>query len=38
LEGRRVSRLAVSAMRLPEQRREVTAPAVPAESRPAGPS
>jgi putative hemolysin len=38
LDGRRVSRLAVSATRLPEQRREVTAPAVPAESRPAGPS
>ncbi|SCG43270.1 putative hemolysin [Micromonospora inositola] len=37
LDGRRVSRLAVSAARLPEQRREVT-PAVPAESRPAGPS
>ncbi|MCM0677389.1 hemolysin family protein [Micromonospora phytophila] len=38
LEGRRVARLAVSAVRLPEPRREVTAPPVPAESRPAGPS
>ncbi|MEU5938446.1 hemolysin family protein [Micromonospora sp. NPDC047548] len=38
LEGRRVSRVAVSAARLPEQRREVTAPAGPAASRPAGPS
>ncbi|MFF5174301.1 hemolysin family protein [Micromonospora sp. NPDC000089] len=38
LEGRRVSRLAVAADRLPEQRREVTAPAGPAARRPAGPS
>ncbi|SCL18656.1 putative hemolysin [Micromonospora rhizosphaerae] len=38
LEGRRVSRLAVSAVRLPEQRREITAPAAPAERRPPGPS
>jgi putative hemolysin len=38
LEGRRVSRLAVSAVRLPEQRREVNASIVPTESRPAGPS
>ncbi|TDB70448.1 hemolysin family protein [Micromonospora sp. KC721] len=38
LEGRRVSRVAVSATRLPEQRREVTAPAAPVASRPAGPS
>ncbi|MFE9688936.1 hemolysin family protein [Micromonospora sp. NPDC005806] len=38
LDGRRVSRLAVSAARLPEQRREINAPARPAESRPAGPS
>ncbi|SCF43881.1 putative hemolysin [Micromonospora purpureochromogenes] len=38
LEGRRVSRVAVSAARLPEQRREVTTPAGPAASRPAGPS
>ncbi|MEH0935174.1 hemolysin family protein [Micromonospora psammae] len=38
LEGRRVSRIAVSTARLPEQRREVTAPAGPAASRPAGPS
>jgi putative hemolysin len=35
LDGRRVSRLAVTAARLPEQRREVS---VPAEIRPAGPS
>jgi putative hemolysin len=38
LEGRRVSRLAVSAVRLPEQRREVSAPVAAAERRPAGPS
>ncbi|SBT51686.1 putative hemolysin [Micromonospora auratinigra] len=38
LDGRRVSRLVVSAARLPEQRREVTAPVAAAESRPAGPS
>ena len=38
LEGRRVSRLAVSAVRLPEQRREVTARVTPAERRSAGPS
>ncbi|MCW3840174.1 hemolysin family protein [Micromonospora yasonensis] len=38
LEGRRVSRLAVSAVRLPEQRREVGAPAPPVGRRPAGPS
>ncbi|MFE9205277.1 hemolysin family protein [Micromonospora sp. NPDC007230] len=38
LDGRRVSRLAVSAARLPEQRREVPTPVAPAERRPAGPS
>lgn len=38
LEGRRVSRLAVSAARLPEQRREVNTPVASAESRSAGPS
>ncbi|WP_088979527.1 hemolysin family protein [Micromonospora coxensis] len=38
LEGRRVSRIAVSAARLPEQRREVTAPGGPTVGRPAGPS
>ncbi|MCW3815260.1 hemolysin family protein [Micromonospora sp. DR5-3] len=38
LDGRRVSRLAVSAARLPEQRREVTAPVTALEHRPAGPS
>ncbi|MFF3866798.1 hemolysin family protein [Micromonospora sp. NPDC001898] len=38
LEGRRVARLAVSAVRLPEPRREVAAPVPAAESRPAGPS
>ena len=38
LEGRRVSRLAVSAARLPEQRREVTAPVTAAERRPGSPS
>ncbi|MER5702294.1 hemolysin family protein [Micromonospora sp. NPDC002296] len=37
LEGRRVARLAVSAVRLPEPRREVAAPVPAAESRPAGP-
>ncbi|MEH0841744.1 hemolysin family protein [Micromonospora sp. CPCC 205711] len=38
LEGRRISRVAVSTARLPEQRREVSAPAGPVASRPAGPS
>ncbi|TDC37951.1 HlyC/CorC family transporter [Micromonospora sp. 15K316] len=38
LEGRRAARIAVSAARLPEQRREVTAPAVIDGARPAGPS
>ncbi|MEU5722963.1 hemolysin family protein [Micromonospora sp. NPDC047738] len=38
LDGRRVSRLAVAAARLPEQRREVPTPVAPAERRPAGPS
>ncbi|MFC3504258.1 hemolysin family protein [Micromonospora krabiensis] len=38
LEGRRVARLAVSAVRLPEQRREVTAPTAASGARPAGPS
>ncbi|MGC5018609.1 hemolysin family protein [Micromonospora sp. DT47] len=38
LEGRRVSRIAVSAARLPEQRRAVTAPADVTAGRPAGPS
>ncbi|WP_433347151.1 hemolysin family protein [Micromonospora sp. CA-111912] len=38
LEGRRVARLAVSAVRLPEPRCEVAAPVPAAESRPAGPS
>ncbi|MBY8871539.1 hemolysin family protein [Micromonospora sp. PLK6-60] len=40
LDGRRVSRLAVSAVRLPGQRREARQPpgAVPARARPAGPS
>ncbi|MGR6317132.1 hemolysin family protein [Micromonospora soli] len=38
LEGRRVSRLAVSAVRLPEQRREANAPVTTADRRPAGPS
>ncbi|MEU2611397.1 hemolysin family protein [Micromonospora sp. NPDC007271] len=38
IEGRRVSRLAVSTARLPEQRREVAPRAATAESRPAGPS
>ncbi|WBB65081.1 hemolysin family protein [Micromonospora sp. WMMD812] len=38
LEGRRVARLAVSVVRLPEQRREVTAPTAAGGGRPAGPS
>ncbi|GAA2706080.1 hemolysin family protein [Micromonospora olivasterospora] len=38
LEGRRVARLGVSAVRLPEPRREVAAPVAAAEARPAGPS
>ncbi|MEV1329072.1 hemolysin family protein [Micromonospora costi] len=38
LEGRRVARIAVSAVRLPEQRREATAPAAANGGRPAGPS
>ncbi|RKF28068.1 HlyC/CorC family transporter [Micromonospora globbae] len=38
LEGRRVARLAVSAVRVPEQRRETAAPAVTREARPANPS
>ncbi|MFD2766860.1 hemolysin family protein [Micromonospora eburnea] len=38
LEGRRVSRLAVSAARLPEQRREVAARATAAENGSTGPS
>ncbi|MEU8296585.1 hemolysin family protein [Micromonospora sp. NPDC048909] len=38
LDGRRVARLAVSAVRLPEQRREVTAPTAASGGRPAGPS
>ncbi|MEU1835727.1 hemolysin family protein [Micromonospora chersina] len=38
LDGRRVSRLAVSTARLPEPRREVTAPLPPVATRPAGPS
>jgi putative hemolysin len=38
LEGRRVSRLAVTAVRLPEPRREAAAPVGVAESRRAGPS
>ncbi|MEU4640113.1 hemolysin family protein [Micromonospora sp. NPDC023814] len=38
LEGRRVARLTVSAVRVPEPRREVTAPAPVGPSRPAGPS
>ncbi|MER7415431.1 hemolysin family protein [Micromonospora peucetia] len=38
LEGRRVARLTVSAVRLPEPRREVAAPAPAGRSRPAGPS
>ncbi|MFI5833862.1 hemolysin family protein [Micromonospora sp. NPDC051300] len=38
LDGRRVSRLAVSARRLPEPRREVNGPPPPVPARPAGPS
>ncbi|PZF98056.1 hemolysin family protein [Micromonospora deserti] len=38
LEGRRVARLAVSAVRLPEPRREVIAPTLAGRPRPAGPS
>ncbi|MGC4804502.1 hemolysin family protein [Micromonospora sp. DT233] len=38
LEGRRVSRLAVSAVRLPEPRREAAGPLAAAPARPAGPS
>jgi putative hemolysin len=38
LDGRRVSRLAVSTARLPEPRREVTAPLPPVPTRPTGPS
>ncbi|RKN43522.1 hemolysin family protein [Micromonospora endolithica] len=38
LEGRRVARLAVSAGRPPEQRREATVPAAAGSARPAGPS
>ncbi|WFE38347.1 hemolysin family protein [Micromonospora sp. WMMD998] len=38
LDGRRVSRLAVSALRLPEPRREVSGPLPPVPVRPAGPS
>ncbi|MER5338015.1 hemolysin family protein [Micromonospora sp. NPDC002717] len=38
LEGRRVARLTVAAVRVPEPRREVTAPAPVGPSRPAGPS
>ncbi|MEU9505137.1 hemolysin family protein [Micromonospora sp. NPDC048170] len=38
LEGRRVARLTVSAVRLPEPRREVAAPTPAGQSRPAGPS
>ncbi|MET7803872.1 hemolysin family protein [Micromonospora chersina] len=38
LDGRRVSRLAVSTARLPEPRREVTAPLPPVPTRPGGPS
>ncbi|MFE9959463.1 hemolysin family protein [Micromonospora sp. NPDC005299] len=38
LDGRRVSRLAVSTARLPEPRREVTAPLPPVPARPTGPS
>ncbi|MCL7459747.1 hemolysin family protein [Micromonospora echinofusca] len=38
LEGRRVARLTVSAGRLPEPRREITAPAPVGRNRPAGPS
>ncbi|WBB72909.1 hemolysin family protein [Micromonospora sp. WMMD1128] len=38
LDGRRVSRLAVSTLRLPEPRREVSGPLPPVPVRPAGPS
>ncbi|SIR35624.1 hemolysin family protein [Micromonospora avicenniae] len=38
LEGRRAARIAVAAARLPEQRREVTAPTSTGGGRPAGPS
>ncbi|MFG1776277.1 hemolysin family protein [Micromonospora sp. NPDC049051] len=38
IEGRRVARLTVSAVRLPEPRREVAAPSPVGRSRPAGPS
>ncbi|MEU6076988.1 hemolysin family protein [Micromonospora sp. NPDC047074] len=38
LEGRRVARLTVSAVRLPEPRREVATPTPAGRSRPAGPS
>ncbi|NES26590.1 CBS domain-containing protein [Micromonospora terminaliae] len=38
LDGRRVSRLAVSTARLPEPRREVTAALPPVSTRPTGPS
>ncbi|MDG4803017.1 hemolysin family protein [Micromonospora sp. WMMD980] len=38
LDGRRVSRLAVSTRRLPEPRREVSGPPPPVPARPAGPS
>ncbi|WP_174526834.1 hemolysin family protein [Micromonospora maritima] len=38
LDGRRVSRLVVSAARLPEPRREVSGPLPPVPARPAGPS
>ncbi|MGK5675887.1 hemolysin family protein [Micromonospora sp. URMC 106] len=38
LEGRRVARLTVSAVRVPEPRREVSAPAPVGRGRPAGPS
>lgn len=38
LDGRRVARLAVSAARVPEQRREPYAPVMTADNRPAGPS
>ncbi|MEH1100436.1 hemolysin family protein [Micromonospora sp. CPCC 205561] len=38
MEGRRVARLAVCAVRLPEPRREVAAPLPAGRSRPAGPS
>ncbi|MEH0970931.1 hemolysin family protein [Micromonospora sp. CPCC 205546] len=38
LEGRRVARLTVSAVRLPEPRREMATPTASGRSRPAGPS